>query len=66
MRKRLVPVLLLVALAAIPAGLLAGGAQAGAPTAERAIRRCDPIPRPRDGKHERTIVLDMYPVESKQ
>lgn len=34
--------------------------------AERAIRRCDPIPRPRDGKFERTIVLDMKPVESKQ
>ena len=34
--------------------------------AERAIRRCDPIPRKRDGTVERTIVLDMFPVESKQ
>lgn len=34
--------------------------------AERAIRRCDPIPRRRDGPPERQIVLKMSPVELKQ
>ncbi len=31
--------------------------------AERAIRRCDPFPRKRDGTLERTIDVRMYPVE---
>lgn len=32
--------------------------------AERAIRRCDPFPRPRDGRVERTIELRMAPVDA--
>lgn len=31
--------------------------------AERAIRRCDPVPRRRDGTLDRTIDIRMYPVE---
>ena len=31
--------------------------------AERAIRRCDPFPRKRDGTIDRTIDVRMYPVE---
>jgi colicin import membrane protein len=31
--------------------------------AERAIRRCDPFPRKRDGTLDRTIDVRMYPVE---
>lgn len=31
--------------------------------AERAIRRCDPFPRKRDGTLDRTIDIRMYPVE---
>jgi colicin import membrane protein len=31
--------------------------------AERAIRRCDPFPRKRDGSIDRTIDVRMYPVE---
>lgn len=34
--------------------------------AERAIRRCDPFPRPRDGRIERTIDLRMAPVDTQR
>jgi colicin import membrane protein len=33
--------------------------------AERAIRRCDPFPRKRDGTIDRTIDVRMYPVEAR-
>lgn len=33
--------------------------------AERAIRRCDPFPRKRDGSLDRTIDIRMFPVESR-
>jgi colicin import membrane protein len=33
--------------------------------AERAIRRCDPFPRKRDGGIDRTIDVRMYPVEAR-
>jgi colicin import membrane protein len=33
--------------------------------AERAIRRCDPFPRKRDGSIDRTIDVRMYPVEAR-
>jgi colicin import membrane protein len=31
--------------------------------AERAIRRCDPFPRKRDGTVDRTIIVTLRPVE---
>ncbi|MDZ7653733.1 MAG: TonB family protein [Burkholderiaceae bacterium] len=31
--------------------------------AERAIRRCDPFPRKRDGSLDRTVDVRMYPAE---
>jgi colicin import membrane protein len=33
--------------------------------AERAIRRCDPFPRKREGGIDRTIDVRMYPVEAR-
>jgi colicin import membrane protein len=33
--------------------------------AERAIRRCDPFPRKRDGSIDRTIDVRMYPAEAR-
>jgi len=33
--------------------------------AERAIRRCDPFPRKRDGSIDRAIDVRMYPVEAR-
>jgi colicin import membrane protein len=58
--------------------LLPTGEQAGAPrltkssglagydaAAERAIRRCDPIPRKKDGTVDRTLIIRLYPVEAR-